>query len=127
VNVYEFHENIVQDVAKFHADPLGFVMYAFPWGEGELEGFDGPDEWQRAALIEIRDGIKLPNQVVREAIASGHGIGKSAFVAWLILWAMSTREDTRGVVTANTDTQLRTKTWPELVKWKNLSVNKFMF
>jgi hypothetical protein len=49
---------------------------------------------------------------VRVAIASGHGIGKSALVAWIILLAMSTLRDSRGVVSANTEGQLRTKTWP---------------
>jgi hypothetical protein len=58
------------------------------------------------------------------ARASGHGIGKSALVAMLIMWAFDTLEDTRGVVTANTDTQLRTKTWPEVTKWHNLSITK---
>jgi hypothetical protein len=46
------------------------------------------------------------------AVASGHGIGKSALVAWIILWAMSTLHDSRGMVSANTEGQLRTKTWP---------------
>jgi hypothetical protein len=45
-------------------------------------------------------------------------------VAWLILWAMSTLRDTRGVVSANTEGQFRTKTWPELAKWHALSRNK---
>jgi hypothetical protein len=58
--------------------------------------------------------------IIREAIASGHGIGKSALVAWLILWAMSTFKDTKGVVTANTETQLKTKNWAELAKWFRL-------
>jgi hypothetical protein len=40
----------------------------------------------------------------------------SAIVAWIILWAMLLPE-TRGIVTANTETQLRTKTWAELAKW----------
>lgn len=51
------------------------------------------------------------------AVASGHGIGKSAFVAWLILWALTTRPDTQAVVTANTETQLKTKTWVQLATW----------
>src|SRR5690606_7165113 len=54
---------------------------------------------------------------IRIAIASGHGIGKSAFVAWLILWALTTRPDTQAVVTANTETQLKTKTWVQLATW----------
>jgi hypothetical protein len=40
---------------------------------------------------------------------------------------MSTYEDTRGVVTANTDTQLRTKTWAELSKWYRLCIVKPWF
>ena len=61
-----------------------------------------------------------PAEAVRLAVASGHGIGKSALVSWIILWALSTLPDTRGVVTANTEGQLRTKTWPELAKWHAL-------
>jgi hypothetical protein len=56
-----------------------------------------------------------------------HGIGKSALVAWIILRAMSTLRDTRGVVSANTEGQLRTKTWPELAKWHAMSRNKAWF
>ena len=61
------------------------------------------------------------------AIAAGNGPGKSALVAWIILWAMSTFEDTRGVITANTDTQLRTKTWAELAKWHRICLCKHWF
>ena len=94
----------------------------FPWGEkgSPLEEFEGPDEWQTKLLKEVRDGLKTTNQAVQEAVASGHGIGKSALVAWIILWAMSTMVDTKGVVTANTESQLKTKTWAELAKWHRL-------
>lgn len=114
-------------LAEFTLDPLGFVYAAFPWDEGELAGRDGPDVWQIETLASIRDGLKTADEVIREAIASGHGIGKSALVAWLILWAISTHEDTRGVVTANTDTQLRSKTWAELAKWYRLFIGKDLF
>lgn len=124
----EFQAEVLADVAKYHADPLGFVRYAFPWGEGDLAEFTGPDDWQTEILAGVRDNILTVDVALRVAVASGHGIGKSALVAWLILWAMSTREDTRGVVTANTDTQLRTKTWPELTKWHRLCIcGPFMF
>jgi len=72
-------------------------------------------------------GLLTVNKAIQIAIASGHDIGKSALVAWLILWAMSTFEDCRGVVTANTEGQLRTKTWPEVAKWHRLSINKHWF
>jgi hypothetical protein len=111
-------KQLIEDMASMSGDPDKWVLYSFTWGEGELADYpDGPEPWQRKILQEVRDGLKTVNQVIQEAVASGHGVGKSALVAWLILWAMSTFEDTRGVVTANTDTQLRTKTWPELATW----------
>ena len=75
-------------------------------------------------LAEIRDRLAAraaeEKGPVRIAVASGHGVGKSALVAWLILWASATVPSTRGVVTANTETQLKTKTWTELGKWHGL-------
>jgi hypothetical protein len=120
-------QELIDDIAAFELDPYGYVLYVYPWGEGELAEFTGPDVWQTNVLIDIRDKLKkgvLNNfaQVIREATASGHGIGKSALVSWLVDWAMDTHEDTRGVVTANTDTQLRTKTWPEVQKWSRLRI-----
>ena len=117
-------------IGKYKHDPLGYVLFVFPWGvKGtELEHKTGPRTWQREVLdsigAQLRAGAADVGEVVREATASGHGIGKSALVAWIIKWAMDTREDTRGVVTANTDTQLRTKTWPEVGKWHRLSLTR---
>lgn len=125
-----FRAAVVADIAGYYHDPLGFVRYAFPWGEGELEGEPGPDEWQVETLTSIGERLRAgasASEVIQFAVASGHGVGKSALVAWLILWAMSTFEDTRGVVTANTDTQLRTKTWPEVKKWHRHCICRFMF
>ena len=118
---------LVEDITAFEHDPLGFVLYAFPWGSGDLEGHDGPDAWQRELLSDIGNEIITATQAIQIARASGHDIGKSALVAWIILWAMSTREDTRGVVTANTEGQLRTKTWPEVAKWHRLAINSHWF
>lgn len=117
---------IAEFLAQYTHDPLGFVYAAFPWGEGELEGRE-PDPWQISVLKDIGDNIADIETVTREAVASGNGIGKSCLVAWIILWAISTHADTRGVVTANTDTQLRTKTWAELSKWHRLFIGKELF
>lgn len=119
----------IEFLAEFTHDPLKFVYAAFPWGEEgtTLAKIEGPEEWQQRLLADIRDNIKTTEDVIREAIASGHGIGKSAMVSWLVLWAISTHEDMRGVVTANTATQLATKTWPELIKWHQLFIGKDLF
>lgn len=120
---------LADDLGSLSKKPYSFVMYAFPWGVAgtELEKYTGPEDWQRDLLLDIEKGLKSVAQVVREATASGHGVGKSALVAWLTLWAISTFEDTRGVITANTDTQLKTKTWPEVQKWYHLFIAKHWF
>jgi hypothetical protein len=126
-----FEEQLSETMATFYSDPLGFVMFAFPWGEkdGPLEDFPlGPDEWQREQLTRIGEAFEEdPECTIREAIASGHGIGKSCEVAWVILWAMSTRPHLSGVVTANTTNQLKTKTWRELSLWHKRMINEHWF
>ena len=108
-------------IERYRRDPLGFVTWAFPWGEpGPLQDHKGPEPWQADVLREIGDRLEARDGPVRIAVASGHGVGKSALVAWLILWAAATVPSTRGVVTANTETQLKTKTWTELAKWQGL-------
>lgn len=116
---------LIRLAQKWQNDPLEFAKKAFPWGHGELRGMVGPDVWQTRVLTAMRDCIasgKSFDDVFRLAVASGNGIGKSCLVAWITLWAMSTMADTRGVITANTDVQLRTKTFAELAKWYNLCI-----
>jgi hypothetical protein len=118
---------IAQQVAEFFADPYGFVLWAFPWGEGELAGQE-PDDWQISVLETIGKALRDdPGRAVQFATASGHGIGKSALTSWLILWAMSTRAHLNCVVTANTGTQLSTKTWRELALWHKRAINREWF
>lgn len=116
-------------LADCNKDPLAFVMGAFPWGEPETElaDFTGPSDWQRTILELVASGLLTPDEAIQIAVASGHGVGKSCLVAWIILWAFSTAPDTRGVVTANTEAQLKTKTWAELGKWYNLFLAKEHF
>ena len=110
-------------LASVRGDPLAFTMGAYPWGESGtvLENSSGPEDWAVALMNRIKLGLLDLNSAIQEAIASGHGIAKSATVAHLTLWAFCTAPDTRGVITANTETQLKTKTWAELGKWFNLS------
>lgn len=108
-------------------DPVAWVYFAFDWdSDPELKG-QAPQPWQIAQLKKIAKGLETPDTVIRQAVASGHGIGKSALVSWIILWAISTHPDTRGVVTANTEAQLRTKTWAELAKWHRKFIGKELF
>jgi hypothetical protein len=126
----EYIDQLASDISGFIQDPLGYVVYAFPWGEeGELKDKLGPEPWQVDVLKDIGASMKAgqPLEPILEAIASGHGIGKSALVAWVIMWGLSTCVDTKIVVTANTENQLKTKTWAELAKWHRLAINGHWF
>lgn len=115
-------EELAQWLISVRDDPQAFVDGAFPWGEPgtQLEAFDGPMPWARALFERVRLGLLSAEDAIMEAVASGHGIAKSTTVSMLVLWAFTTFPDCRGVVTANTETQLKTKTWAELGKWFNL-------
>lgn len=121
---------LAEDIGTFAADPLGHALYSYPWGEGDLAGMAGPRAWQRAVMAEIGEHLSDPARrfhPLRIARASGHGIGKSALIAMLVKWALDTCPDTRVIVTANTEAQLRTKTAPELAKWARLALTSDWF
>jgi len=139
---------LAEDMGGFYADPLGFVMYAFPWDTDRslqlvplVEPWAsrygtkfGPDAWACELLESIGrdvdargfDGVTAV-EPIQYAVSSGHGIGKSAMAAWLTLWVMSTRPHSRGVVTANTGEQLASKTWAGVAAWLSRAVNKHWF
>lgn len=119
---------------QYRDDPYKFVMANFPWGEPgtPLADADGPDDWQKDFLNYIRDEIAKRHKgdaasAIRAAVSSGHGVGKSALTSWLIIWFMSTRPNPQCVITANTASQLDTKTWRELAKWHKLALNADWF
>ena len=121
-------EQLIEDIAGFTHDPLGFVKYAYEWGEEgtELEDVQEPRHWQIKALEKLGQHLQDPakrHQVFRMARASGHGIGKSAFIGMVTNWGLSTCEDCKIVITSNTETQLRTKTMPEVSKWFRMAIN----
>ena len=120
---------LIEATAEFYNDPLGFVMFAFPWGVPGtiLADHDGPDEWQIWVLEAIRDGSLSPGEAIMIAVASGHGIGKTALVAWIVIWFMTTRPQPQVVVTANTENQLTNKTWRELARWWKISINGHLY
>jgi hypothetical protein len=124
---------LIEAAARFKNDPLGFVLYAYPWGEpGPLKDHPGPDKWQRDFLEGIGEEVRghtgpRPYLPVRRAVSSGHGIGKSTLVAWLVNWIMVTRPGSRGTITANTFDQLETKTWASIQLWSGRSIYSHWF
>lgn len=121
----DLDEQLIADLGLCARDPLRCAHYSFPWDEGELTGSRGPRRWQAEVLGAIGEHLAGPERYTpcQIAVSSGHGIGKSALVGMLLHWALSTHEDTKIVVTANTGTQLDTKTVPEVTKWFSLAIN----
>ena len=120
---------IADDMARLYADPLGFVRYAFDWGQGDLSDWDGPDSWQTEFLSVLGEAVRkrAPGDVIKMAVKSGRGPGKTAVISWIILWLMSTRPNFAGVVTANTGDQLDSKTFRELALWHQRLINAHWF
>jgi hypothetical protein len=132
MNVAENSElaEVQRELAEFADDPLGFVMCAYPWGQGELVDEAGPRAHQVRFLTQIGEHLRNPEtryKPFRKAISSGHGIGKSTELAWVAHWGISTFEDTKVIVMAGTGDQLKTKTQPEVAKWFRLGANAEMF
>lgn len=116
--------------ASFKRDPLGYIKYFYQWGKKELADYPGPRTWQAETLDTIGAHLRNPEtrfQPLMIAVASGHGIGKTAEISMIIEWAMATCVDCKVVVTANTGTQLATKTAPEVAKWFRLALNSHWF
>jgi hypothetical protein len=118
-------EELIADFGTMSDDPLSCALYSFDWGVGDLQNYAGPKTWQADIMTDIRDHLHSDDRFtpLLIAVASGHGIGKSALIGMLQHWAMSTMENTRIVLTANTGQQLDTKTWPEVSKWFRLAIN----
>lgn len=122
---------------RIRDDPEAFVMFVFPWGKKgtPLEHFTGPKQWQREILRKVAVAVKANKtalhrdlyEVMKYAVCSGRGIGKSSLVAWLILWMMTTRIGSSTIVSANSEAQLKSYTWGELVKWATLAIHQHWF
>jgi hypothetical protein len=98
-------------VKRYYNDPIRYCR--------EVLGYE-PDVWQAEDL-----NATVTNQ--RVAVSSGHGVGKTRLVASKIHWFMATRPNPQIVVTANTATQLTTKTWRELQKINETALNRHWF
>lgn len=127
---------LAEEISRFYADPYGFVMFAYPWGEPgtPLEHESGPDENQKEFLLSLGEEIKkrkfdglAPVMPVRMSESSGHGTGKSAMGAWIADFLLSTRPHSIGTVTAGTYVQLESRTWAAIRSWTKLCITAHWF
>lgn len=121
-------EQLLEAIADCYIDPLRFVNISYPWETGILKEETGPNEWQAPLLTHIGNHVRTKrDDSLRVAVATGHGVGKTAFVSWLINWFISTRPHPQIIATANTLPQLTGKTWRELAKWHKMGINSHWF
>lgn len=89
-----------------------------------LPGVDNPDgkpqleQWQHEFLRDFYTGADgKPTEDPRHSVRAGHGVGKGVVIAILALWFPLTHHDSKAVLTANSQDQLRDNNWPEIRKW----------
>lgn len=87
---------------KWYLDPNAFDKDIWP--------DDPPEKWQAEAS-------ELLVQNDRVAIRSGHGVGKTAWLARRIIWWGATRNPWKVGVTAPSSSQMYDALWSELAKW----------
>ena len=91
----------VATLRRWKASPLLFVREALS---------AEPDPWQAEALT------LLPVHR-RVSIRSGHGVGKSTFDAWVVLWFIATHFPCKIPITGSNFTQLKATLWAEVGMW----------
>jgi hypothetical protein len=106
--------DLVDELVACTNDPLAFVKLCFPTVTLE--------RWQAEVLKEIADQLAENARLgrfkpIQIAICSGNGVGKSSLMAMIVLWTLTTFEDSLGVCTAGSESQLRVRLWGELARW----------
>ena len=125
---------ILTQALALRDDPVGFVHWAYPWGaKGTLfEHLREPRAWQLEDFRKMAEHTQeqafrhaqgLPLKMWKEARSSGRGPGKSAKFGMAAHWHVSTRIGATAIVAANTESQLRTRTFPEYAVWFGAAIN----
>jgi len=125
-------------VLSLRDDPYAFVHYAYPWRRPgtSFEHYSAPRKWQLDDFMRLTEHIQeqvfrhennLPLKMWREARSSGRGPGKSAKFGMAAHWHMSTHIGSTTIVTANTEGQLRSRTFPEFAVWFGAAINAHWF
>lgn len=87
-----------------------------PMGREELRAGKHFTWQQFVILTAVRLGVerKAPRWI---SVASGHGIGKSATMSWLLLWFLMCHLDAQVSCTAPTSNQMHDVLWKEVALW----------
>jgi hypothetical protein len=124
----ELDKELQEACVEYANDPGRFDRFMYDWGVGQLAGWEPQDWWHKEVDDAITGYLNGPETMpLCIAVSSGHGAAKTSYVARRMHWFMSCRDHPQVVCTANTESQLITKTWRELAKWHKLSANRDWF
>ena len=122
-------EDLLRLIAEHAYYPERLALLLWTWNEGDLAGIEAPDIWQLEFLRELGAAIRQRNfdgvnscRPIKMGRGSGRQVGKSALVGMVIVILSVAFPDAKITVTANTDNQLDTKTWPEILSWLKSSI-----
>ncbi len=96
------NDALAAKVSAWRDDPVLFVREALRVEEIEA--------WQ----VEGLNALVLHDRL---AVRSGHGVGKTCWMSWIILWWLLTRTPAKIGCTATTAGQLEDALWPEIGIW----------
>ncbi len=103
--ISKYKADFIQRLPYYRVEPNLFFK--------EITGFI-PDDWQEAVARDLGKNPKV-------SVKSGHGVGKTALQANLILWFLACFPYARVVATAPTMRQLHDVLWAEVEKWRSKS------
>lgn len=106
-----------RDPYIFATEVMGFL----PAGVENPGNLPQLEAWQDKFLREFYIGPDgKPVDDPRHSVRAGHGVGKGVVIAILALWFPLAHFDSKAVLTANSQDQLRDNNWPEIRKWHTL-------
>lgn len=101
------YQYLTGNITRWKKDALAFVR--------ECIGAT-PDKWQAEALRLVSD-----QKTQRLALKACKGPGKTAVLAWIILWFLTCHQNSKVGCTSITEGNIDTNLWPELFNWMNES------
>ena len=104
----------------YQKDPLQFIkdMWGLvPLKEGETftKGKHiSPHQYKLLKAVEDSVNDRAPRRI---SVRSGHGVGKSCCLAWIVLWFLFCYPEAQVPCTAPTSEQMYDVLWKEIAKW----------
>lgn len=115
----EKEKEIVRKMMKSPRYFIEVVWKLVPQQKGEKFIKGKHITWQQEKILQAVEDAMAGNAKRRISVRSGHGIGKSTTLAWLVLWFLTCYKESQVPCTAPTSEQMNDVLWKEIAKWLN--------